>query len=110
MRNTRQRVMARRCDFCGAETTQFVITAKHLAFCNQGYIGKTTKYCLDDYLKQQKQKEYELYVRKKEDEKRRNEEAEKIKKEKEIAKPKLNKKLEEFYEQFGVSQSKRNYL
>lgn len=105
MRSQRKYIAAPICDWCKQQNTHFVITASHRTFCRDD-----KKDCHTEYLNQLKELNY---VRQKEEQKRLQEQEKKrlqIKKEKEIAKPKLNKKLEEVYDRLGVKQSERNYL
>lgn len=106
----KKKIIVKTCDYCGSETTQFAITANHLVFCNEGYIGKTTKDCHEKYLLERMLKN----VRTKQLQKEKAEEARK--KEKELQEKKVrgyktaNKKLKSLYDQFKTPYSKRSYL
>lgn len=102
--------IAKKCDECGSITEQFLITASHKTFCYEGYIGKTTKYCLDKYLKR---KEEENVRKEKEQKSLQQQRQERIQEEKEKkikAYPDLNKKLDEFYDRNKVKKTNRSYL
>jgi len=110
MRKQRHVVMARTCDFCGSETTQFAITANHLAFCNEGYIGKTTKDCHTKYIKQKEIEDVRKKRLQSQQEIQRKKEKEKRKEEKIKSFTSINQKLDEFYSRVGTPKTKRNYL
>ena len=106
----RKYIAVRKCDYCGNETERFVITASLLAFCHEGYVGKTTKDCHEKYLKQKEIEDVRNeQLRKKE--KEENEQKEKrLQKEKVKAYPKLNNKLDELYDTLQTPRTKRTYL
>lgn len=106
----RKIVAVKKCDYCGSETEQFVITANHLAFCYQGFVGKTTKDCHEKYLKQKEIEDVRNeQLRKKEEEENKQKEK-KLQEEKIKAYPKLNNKLDELYDTLQTPKTKRTYL
>lgn len=107
MRRKRKYIAAPKCDWCGVCNENFVVTANKMYFCREQIAGyPATKDCHTEYLKQ---KELEN-VRKENEKKRLQEEEKERQKEKIKSFPKLNKKLEEFYNRHQTPKNKRTYL
>ena len=106
----RKYIAVRKCDYCGNETERFVITASLLAFCHEGYVGKTTKDCHEKYLKQ---KEIEDVRKEKEKQRLQHKRQEHIQKEKEEkikGYTSLNHQLDDLYDTLQTPKTKRTYL
>lgn len=106
----RKITIAKKCDYCGSTTTQFVITANYLTFCHEGYIGKTTKDCHADYLQERKKEHVRNEQLRKEKEEKNKQKEKKLQEEKIKGYNTINQKLETFYDQVNSSKNKRTYL
>lgn len=110
MRRKKNIVIEKQCDFCGSKTSQFVITASHLTFCHEGYVGKTTKDCHEKYLLERMKQNVRNEQLQKEKEKEAKQKEKELQEKKVKGYKTLNKKLKSFYDQFKTPHSKRSYL
>ena len=57
--------MAVKCDYCGSSTDTFVVNAEHLIFCRNQMPGyPAIKDCMENYLKDKKNKKEEILIKK----------------------------------------------
>lgn len=106
----RKITIAKKCDYCGSTTTQFVITASYLTFCHEGFIGKTTKDCHADYLEERKKQDVRNEQLRQKEKEENNQKEKRLQEEKIKTYPNLNKKLDEFYNRNNAKKTNRSYL
>lgn len=106
----RKIVIVKKCDYCGSETQQFTITANHLTFCHEGYLGKTTKDCHEQYLLERMKENVRNEQLRKEKEKEAKQKEKELQEEKVKGYKTLNNKLKTFYDHINTPKNKRSYL